>query len=50
MAENGEMLGQEYYNGRIWSLWCDGETLPTITRDHSKKRQRKRVRRSLAAR
>lgn len=50
MAENGKMLGQKYHNGRIWSLRCDGETLPTIAGYHPEERQRKRVRRTLAAR
>lgn len=50
MAKNREVLGQEYHYGGIWPLWCYGEAFPSITRYHPEKRQRKRVRRSLAAR
>lgn len=41
VAKNGEMLGQKHHNGGIWSLWCDGEAFPTITRYYPEERQRK---------
>lgn len=50
MAKNGEMLGQKYDNGWIWTVRGNGETLATATRDDTEKRQRKRKCRPMAFR
>lgn len=29
VAKEGEMLGSQFYNGRVWSVWSNGTTLIT---------------------
>lgn len=50
MAQDREVLGQEYHHGGVRTLRGDGETLVAPARNHSEERQGKRVRRPLAAR
>ena len=50
MEEDGEVLGQEYHHGRIWSVWSYGSPLTPSPGNHLEKRQRERTSGSLATR
>lgn len=50
MAQDGEVLGQKYYNGGVWFIRGDGPTFPATSGDYFKKCQGKRIRCTMAAR
>jgi len=48
VAQDGEVLGQKYNNGRIWTLWSHGPALLATAGHYPEERQRKRMRCPLA--
>jgi len=50
MAQDGEMLGQEYHNGRVRFVWSDGPTFLATSGNDFAKRQGERIRRTVVAR
>ena len=50
VEEDRKMLGQGLNHGRVWLIWCDGETFVTCTRNNNKRFGKRRECCSMAIR